>query len=123
MEDWKRYAKAVAATLGLCCLWALVASPAAPGPQETPVYRVDPYWPKPLPNKWMIQQIPTMTVDKDDHVWVFNRSRQMMPDELGASTTPPRADCCAAAPSLLEFDAEGNLLKAWGGPGYVPNWP
>jgi DNA-binding beta-propeller fold protein YncE len=26
------------------------------------------------------------------------------------------ADCCKAAPSVLEFDADGKLLRAWGGP-------
>src|SRR5690348_15466712 len=28
----------------------------------------------------------------------------------------PAADCCKAAPSVLEFDADGRLLRAWGGP-------
>ena len=56
--------------------------------QGVPVHRVDPFWPKPLPNKWLMQQVPTLTVDKDDHIWVFNRSRGMRPDENGASTNP-----------------------------------
>ena len=54
---------------------------------------------------------------------MFNRSRGMRPDENGASTTPPRTDCCIAGPAVLEFDTEGTLLNAWGGPGYHPNWP
>ena len=29
---------------------------------------------------------------------------------------------CASA-FVLEFDKSGNLLKSWGGPGYVPDWP
>ena len=81
---------------------------------------MDPFWPKPLPNKWIMQQVPTLIVDNDDHIWVFNRSRGIRPDENGASTTPPRTDCCIAGPAVLEFDADGNLLNAWGGPGYVP---
>jgi DNA-binding beta-propeller fold protein YncE len=93
------------------------------GAQDPPAYKVDPFWPKPLPNKWIMQQVPTLTVDKDDHIWVFNRSRGIRPDENGASTNPPRTDCCVAGPSILEFDTDGNLLKSWGGPGYVPNWP
>ena len=93
------------------------------GAQEPPTYTVDPFWPKPLPNKWIMQQVPTLVVDNDDHIWVFNRSRGIRPDENGASTTPPRTDCCIAGPAVLEFDTEGNLLNAWGGPGYVPNWP
>ena len=122
MQTWKRCAKGFAATIGLCCIWALASGPAAQV-QDRPMYKVDPFWPKPLPNKWIMQQVPTLTVDKDDHIWVFNRSRAMMPDENGASTTPPRTDCCVAAPTVLEFDTNGNLLKAWGGPDYVPGWP
>ena len=118
----KRWATLCAVTIGLCCVWVMPARPAAQA-QDVPVYKVDPFWPKPLPNKWLMQQVPTLYVDKDDHVWVFNRSRGMRPDENGASTTPPRTDCCIAGPAVLEFDTEGNLLNAWGGPGYHPNWP
>jgi hypothetical protein len=95
MQIGKRFARASAAAIGVCCLWAFTAGPGARA-QDVPAYRVDPYWPKPLPNKWIMQQVPTLTVDKDDHIWVLNRSRQIMPDETGASTTPPRADCCVA---------------------------
>ncbi len=122
MQIWKGYATVSAAIIGLCGVWALPASPAAQA-QDAPVYRVDPFWPKPLPNKWIMQQVPTLYVDKDDHIWVFNRSRQIRPDENGASTNPPRTDCCIAGPTVLEFDTDGNLLKSWGGPGYHPLWP
>jgi hypothetical protein len=106
----------------LACL--VIFSPAPPaGAQAKPVYKVDPFWPKPLPNKWLMQGVPVMVTDKDDHIWVMNRPRDVNPDETGASTTPPRTDCCIAAPAVLEFDTEGNLLKGWGGPGYVPGWP
>ena len=112
-------------TLELAVLACLVVfSPARPAyAQAKPVYKVDPFWPKPLPNKWLMQGVPVMVTDKDDHIWVMNRPRDVNPDETGASTTPPRTDCCIAAPAVLEFDTEGNLLKGWGGPGYVPGWP
>jgi len=112
-------------TLELAVLACLVVfSPARPAKaQAKPVYKVDPFWPKPLPNKWLMQGVPVMVTDKDDHIWVMNRPRDVNPDETGASTTPPRTECCIAAPAVLEFDTEGNLLKGWGGPGYVPGWP
>jgi hypothetical protein len=70
-----------------------------------------------------MQGVPVMVVDKDDHIWVMNRPRDVNPDEIGAASTPARTDCCVAAPAVLEFDTEGNLLQGWGGPGYVPGWP
>src|SRR5437762_5939152 len=88
-----------------------------------PIYKVDPFWPKPLPNNWIIQGVPVMVTDRNDHIWVISRPRDINPDESGASTNPPRTDCCVAAPAVLEFDTEGNLLQAWGGPGYHPDWP
>ena len=111
-----------ALAIGLCCLLALAAATKV-GSQALPIYKVDPFWPKPLPNKWLIQGVPTMVTDKDDHIWVLNRPRDIMPDEAGAATNPPRTDCCIAAPAVLEFDTAGNLLKSWGGPGYTDGWP
>ena len=38
-------------------------------------------------------------------------------------TTPPRGECCVLGPEVLEFDPEGNVVNAWGGPGHHPGWP
>jgi len=91
--------------------------------QQAPVYKVDPFWPKRLPNKWSMQEIVDIHVDKDDHIWVLNRPDDARPDELGAMTNPPRTECCVLGPEVLEFDTDGNLLKAWGKKDYVPGWP
>jgi hypothetical protein len=91
--------------------------------QAVPTYKVDTSWPKQLPNKWIIGQVGGMAVDKDDHIWVYQRPRSNTVDELSAAQSPPIGECCVAAPSVLEFDKQGNLLSSWGGPGHVPNWP
>jgi len=96
----------------------------APQPSSSmPRYEVDPAWPKELPGNLIMGQIGGMAVDKDDHIWVFQRPRSNTADELSAAQSPPLALCCVAAPSVLAFDTEGNLLKAWGGPGYIAQWP
>ena len=99
--------------------------PAAAQSSERPVphYQVDPFWPKPLPNRWEIGQAAGVATDARDHVWVIHRPRSMTEDERGATLTPPRSDCCIPAPSVLEFDPDGNLVQAWGGPGHHPSWP
>jgi DNA-binding beta-propeller fold protein YncE len=107
---------------GLFLFCALAVIPVAPA-QNAPVYKVDPAWPKRLPNKWSMQQIVDIYVDKDDHIWVLNRADDARPDELGAATTPPRSECCVLGPEVLEFDTDGNVLKAWGGQDYVAGWP
>src|SRR3974390_1183167 len=116
---WYRPAAAVVV---LCCFESLATAPPAYS-QNAPVYQVDPYWPKPLPNKWSMQQIVDIYVDKEDHVWVLNRASDARPDELVASTTPPRTECCVVGPEVVEFDTDGSVLRAWGGKGYAPGWP
>ena len=91
--------------------------------QDVPRYRVDPAWPKPLPNNWIIGQVSGMAVDREGRIWVLHRPRTVTADEAWAAQKPPRAECCIPAPSVLVFDVDGNLLKSWGGPRHVPEWP
>jgi len=121
MQSWKSWTKVHGLGIGLCYL-VLIAVPDMRA-QTAPVYKVDPFWPKRLPNKWSMQQIVDIYVDHEDHIWVLNRADDARPDELGAATTPPRSECCRLGPEVLEFDADGNVLKAWGDQGYVPGWP
>ena len=101
----------VSVVVAVLCSFAGLASPAAHA-QKAPEYRVDPFWPKRLPNKWSMQQVVDIYVDKDDHIWAINRADDARPDELGAMTTPPRTECCVLGPEVLEFDADGNVLRA-----------
>jgi hypothetical protein len=99
----------------------LIAPASAQGGGNAPHYQVDASWPKPLPNNCLIGQVGGIAVDKHDHIWVNQRPRSLTDDEKGAvpnppSRTTPRSLCCKPAPSVMELDAEGNLLQAWGGP-------
>ncbi|CAN5839245.1 hypothetical protein BH11PSE13_BH11PSE13_16170 [soil metagenome] len=88
-----------------------------------PSFKVDATWPKPLPNSWILGQVSGIATDADDHIWVLQRPGSLTEDERGASLNPPQSTCCKAAPPVLEFDAAGNLLRSWGGPGAGYNWP
>src|SRR5665213_1303341 len=116
------WARAWTVAIALFSFGILIAIPAARS-QEGSMYKVDPFWPKRLPNKWSMQQIVDIYVDREDHVWVINRASDARPDELGAATTPPRTECCVVGPEIVEFDTDGSVLRAWGGKDYVPGWP
>src|ERR1043166_328158 len=88
-----------------------------------PRFEVDPLWPKPLPNHWILGQTIGVSVDAQDHIWIIHRAGSLEAGEQHATTNPPTAQCCAPAPPVLEFDQEGNLLRHWGGPGSGYNWP
>jgi DNA-binding beta-propeller fold protein YncE len=96
---------------------------AAAAAVQAPRFEVDPLWPKPLPNKWILGQTIGVAVDAQDHVWIIHRAGSLEPGEVHATTTPPTAQCCAPAPPILEFDAAGNLIGHWGGPGQGYDWP
>jgi DNA-binding beta-propeller fold protein YncE len=89
----------------------------------TPKFAVDPYWPKPLPENWILGQVSGIAVDRNDHIWVVHRPLTLVDDEKGAQLNPPTTKCCKPAPAVLEFDREGNLLRHWGGPGAGYDWP
>ncbi len=105
---------------------SLFAAPAPVQAQQPPKFRVDPAWPLELPNNGILGQVGGLTVDSHDHIWVLQRPGSDTVDELGAAQTPPRSICCFAAKPVLEFDARGKLLNAWGGPGPAAagyDWP
>jgi hypothetical protein len=91
--------------------------------RQAPRFEVDPLWPKPLPNHWILGQTIGVSVDANDHIWIIHRGGSLEPGEQHATTNPPIAQCCAAAPPVLEFDEAGNLIGHWGGPGQGYDWP
>jgi hypothetical protein len=91
---------------------------------QAPLFDVDPFWPQPLPNHWIMGSIIGVGVDARDHVFVVHRQQTLNArTEVGAANTPPVAECCVAAPPVLEFAPDGKLVNAWGGPGEGYTWP
>ncbi|HTA43991.1 MAG TPA: hypothetical protein VK789_16170 [Bryobacteraceae bacterium] len=100
---------------------------------QAPRFEVDPMWPKPLPNHWVMGNVIGVSVDARDHIWIIHRQGSLEAMENYAAANPPgpkrqkgvvESECCLPAPPVLEFDEEGNLLAHWGGTdgdGYT--WP
>src|SRR5262245_33305608 len=88
-----------------------------------PKFEVDPNFPKPLPNNWLLGQAIGVGVDAQDHIWIVHRQDSLGANEAAADQNPPTASCCRRAPPILEFDQAGNLLRHWGGPGQGYDWP
>jgi DNA-binding beta-propeller fold protein YncE len=89
---------------------------------QAPVYEVDPLWPKPLPNNWLLGWTIGVWVDDQDNIWTIHRGASgLNRNERGAELGI--AECCRTAPPILVFDADGNLVRSWGGPGDGYEWP
>ena len=91
---------------------------------QSPVFEVDPLWPKPLPNNWLLSWSIGLWVDDKDNVWMIHRNNTgMNNNERGNDLKPPIAECCNVAPPILVFNPEGDLIRSWGGPGQGFEWP
>jgi hypothetical protein len=92
---------------------------------NAPRFEVDPMWPKPLPNHWLLGMVIGIGIDSRDHIFIVHRGDSTLNQrtEAGANANPPIGECCRAAPPVLEFDPEGNLVNSWGGPGEGYVWP
>lgn len=93
------------------------------GERVAPRFEVDPFWPKPLPNGWLLGSTIGVAVDSRDHVWIVHRYQSLNPETEASAGRNTGPGCCSAAPPVLEFDAEGNLVGSWGGPGEGYDWP
>jgi hypothetical protein len=103
---WPGLGPAVILALAVC-----LAGPArAQSDPRPPEFRVDPAWPN-IPNGWVLGEVTSVSVDRDDHVWVLHVP-QSIPEDARANAAPP----------VLEFDASGRLLRSWGGPD-SGEWP
>jgi hypothetical protein len=106
----------LAATIGLA---------AAQGAQA-PTFKVEPFWPQPLPNHWLFGSITGVAADSRGHIWVVHRGAASLNarTEMSAATDPPTAQaCCVPAPVVLQFDPSGKIVSHWGGPGEGYDWP
>ncbi len=114
--------------------------------KQAPIFEVDPFWPRPLPNHWVTGSTIGLSIDAQDRVWTIHRPNTVednfkaadlkagdargRDDEALAGTpgAPMAADavigkCCKVAPPVLVYDQAGNLVKSWGGPGKGYDWP
>jgi hypothetical protein len=93
-------------------------------PGVAPRFEVDPLWPKPLPNHWLLGSTIGVSVDSRDHVWIIHRQQSLnLETEASAGMNSPAGTCCMPAPNVIEFDAQGNVVGSWGGPGQGYDWP
>src|SRR5580765_3247912 len=71
---------------------------------EAPQFKYDPSWPKPLPEGWVLGSVGSVCVDARDHVFVLTRGQ----------TAPKERNLATAAPAVIEFDDNGNIVNSWG---------
>ena len=117
---------ALLVVLGLGRAFVQRSEAAQAGTVMAPQFEVDPFWPKPLPNGWVLGSTIGVNVDAQDNVWILHRPDVVENNFKAAAVDPPVGTCCTPAPAVLQFDKAGNLKEHWGGvPGvnYGYDWP
>lgn len=76
-----------------------------------PQFAVEAAWPN-IPNDWVFGQVAGLARDSQDHIWVLQRPATVRPE-----------DAARAAPPVMEYDENGNLVQSWGGPAEGYEWP
>jgi hypothetical protein len=93
---------AAIALLGMVRAGLEVVDAAVPATQmvQAPMFEIDPFWPKPLPNGWVYGTVIGVTVDAQDNVYIVHRG-VVGTAEDAANADPPQAECCASAPPTV----------------------
>ena len=94
-----------------------LALPEAQGGPQGHRYRVDPFWPKPLPivtdsdglsHQWVTGMVGASCIDSHDHIITVNRGflrNGLLPQE-GSQSIP--------SPPVILYDPAGNVADSWG---------
>lgn len=114
--------------------WFLLSQPGKVSAQsvvkQAPMFEVDPFWPRPLPNHWVTGSTIGLSVDAQDRVWTIHRPNtvednfkaaditvgdergrdpEALPgkpgDQMPAGT--PIGACCKVAPPVLSTTRRG----------------
>jgi len=93
---------------------------AQPADPLVPYFEADPYWPRPLPHHWRLGQTIGVSIDAHQNVWIIHRPASL--ERMESYATRGEADCCSAAPDVLEFDPAGNVINSFG-PVAGHDWP
>ena len=80
----------VAALMFAASLWIDRSVHAATA--QAPKFEVDPFWPKPLPNHWVMGSTIGVSVDSRDHIWIIHRQGSLERMETYAAANPKAAE-------------------------------
>ena len=109
------------AVLTAAAFW--MAVPEAQVPATAPEYRVEPFWPKPLPTttdadglarQWVTGMVGASCIDSHDHVITVNRG--FLPGGL----LPQEGSQSIPSPPVILYDTDGNVAGSWGDPALTP---
>jgi hypothetical protein len=111
-------------------LWSPLKQAVAHGRNEAPRYKVDPFWPKPLPydteknpaaatdgyratgpgatKSWVTGEVAGNYCDSHDNTFIVTRA-----GNTATGLVSPETVVATPSPAVVEFDPAGNVVNAW----------
>lgn len=80
-------------------------------PLPVPRFVVDPFWPKPAPERWVTEEVGGLCIDSKDHVFTTNRGN-LLPIEKQIRTI--------VSPPIVEYAPDGRVVNSWGSREVLP---
>jgi hypothetical protein len=77
---------------------------------DAPKFELDPFWPKPLPDRWVTGNVTSVCIDAQDHVFTLNQGHLILHEQKTATAAPP----------VTEFAPDGSLISSWGNRDLLP---
>jgi hypothetical protein len=132
MKKWRLVygGSVVAAAVVAFGLWSPLKEAVAHGKNRAPRYKVDPFWPKPLPydteknpaaatdgyratgpgstKSWVTGEVAGNYCDSRDHTFIVTRAPGAAPNLVSPETV-----IAHPSPAVVEFDQAGNVVNAW----------
>ena len=65
--------KLIAVWTAVALMEVLMTPRLAHAQSRVPQFQVEPFWPKPLPNNWILGQVSGIATDRNDRIWVVHR--------------------------------------------------
>jgi len=84
-------------------------------------FKVDPNWPKALPDRWITAEVAGNAVDSKDHIWALTRSRATPDNFTEKERRMVREGRAQRSPTVIEFDKSGEVVNSWNLSGTPPD--
>lgn len=109
---------------GAAVLLVAGASAGCPAADDgtVPLFEVDGLWPQPLEYPTILGPVSGVTVASDGNVLIVTRQDGFnQGNEINSVTGT--GQCCTPSQAVLEYAADGSLVRQWGGPDQGYPWP
>ena len=90
---------------------------------QAPRFEVDPLWPKPLPNHWVMGTVIGVSVDANDHIWIIHRAGLARSEGTVRDDDAEECGVLRACAARAGVQRGGRSDRALGRPGAGYDWP